>query len=69
MFFFILKPKTCFFQGRVEDMGTFNELLTSGKDFVKLLSAGEDTKDKDSLSVNSVSFIQCILILTICDTI
>ncbi|XP_053601473.1 ATP-binding cassette sub-family C member 4-like [Plodia interpunctella] len=40
-------------EGRVENMGTFDELASSGKEFAMLLTALQDGKDKDSESVGS----------------
>ncbi|XP_075985107.1 ATP-binding cassette sub-family C member 4-like [Anticarsia gemmatalis] len=42
-------------EGRIENMGTFDELVTSGKDFAMLLSSLQEGKDKDSDSVGSKS--------------
>ncbi|XP_013195380.2 ATP-binding cassette sub-family C member 4 isoform X2 [Amyelois transitella] len=40
-------------EGRVENMGTFDELASSGKEFSMLLTALQDGKDKDTESVGS----------------
>lgn len=52
---FNLFASCCIFlpKGRVENMGTFDELASSGKEFAMLLTALQDGKDKDSESVGS----------------
>nr|UEO57357.1 ABCC3 [Conogethes punctiferalis] len=40
-------------EGRIENMGTFDELVNSGKDFAMLLAAIQEGKDKDADSVGS----------------
>ncbi|GBP41931.1 hypothetical protein EVAR_31694_1 [Eumeta japonica] len=40
-------------EGRVENMGTFDELITSGKEFAMMLSSLQEGKDKDADSITS----------------
>ncbi|XP_072936036.1 ATP-binding cassette sub-family C member 4-like [Epargyreus clarus] len=40
-------------EGSIENMGTFNDLVSSGKDFAMLLATLQEGKDKDSESVGS----------------
>ncbi|CAH0722571.1 unnamed protein product, partial [Brenthis ino] len=40
-------------EGGIENMGTFDELVSSGKEFAQLLSAIQEGKDKDSDSIGS----------------
>ncbi|CAG9575807.1 unnamed protein product [Danaus chrysippus] len=40
-------------EGGIENMGTFDELVSSGKEFAMMLSALQEGKDKDSDSINS----------------
>lgn len=35
------------FQGAVENMGTFDELVSSGKEFATILAKLQDSKEKD----------------------
>nr|WBG67118.1 ABCC3 protein [Mythimna separata] len=42
-------------EGRIENMGTFDELVSSGKDFSLMLSQLQEGKDKDSDSLGSRS--------------
>lgn len=42
-----------FYQGQIENMGTYDELVSSGKEFAMLLSSLEEGKDKDTDSMGS----------------
>ncbi|XP_050359934.1 ATP-binding cassette sub-family C member 4-like isoform X2 [Nymphalis io] len=40
-------------EGGIENMGTFEELASSGKQFAQMLSSLQESKDKDTESINS----------------
>ncbi|XP_059049067.1 ATP-binding cassette sub-family C member 4-like [Achroia grisella] len=45
-------------EGRVENMGTFDELVSSGKEFATMLTSLQEGKDKDSESVGSAASVE-----------
>ncbi|XP_026764672.2 ATP-binding cassette subfamily C member 4-like [Galleria mellonella] len=45
-------------EGRVENMGTFDELVSSGKEFSTILASLQESKDKDAESVGSGASVE-----------